>query len=188
MSKKKQAFESYHKKFDQFYQSVAWRKIRAEKFASENGMCEHCRKKGIVREGVEVHHILPIDKCWEKRLDFNNLVLLCADCHNKTHGRESALQKFNDVWEELMKYGGEKTCNQSKQFNTASEQQRVTGARKQNSDLSESEVQSTEVIDRSGKKSLEMACNGVQRDNQLSGIGCGRASDGNLLSGKGGNG
>lgn len=170
MGKKKTDFKTYHKRFDRFYQSAAWRKIRAEKFATENGMCERCRKKGIVREGVEVHHKLSIEECWEKRLDFDNLVLLCADCHNKMHGRESALQKFNDVWEELLKNGGEKTCDLSEQFNTASEQQRVAGTGKQDSGISESEIQSAEVADGAGKEDLEMACGGVQGDDQLSGI------------------
>lgn len=92
-------FSNYHKKYRSFYQSRAWRQLRALKFANADGLCERCKKKGIVRRGKEVHHIVPIEKDWEKRLDMDNLELLCTDCHNQGHGRESALQKFNQFWE-----------------------------------------------------------------------------------------
>lgn len=92
--------QTYHQKFDSFYQSQAWRKLRAEKFRQAMGLCERCKAKGVIREGVEVHHIIPIDECWDKRLDFDNLELLCCDCHNRSHERISSLQKFDEVWED----------------------------------------------------------------------------------------
>ena len=97
----KENFSNYHKKYDAFYQSKPWRRLRALKFAQACGLCERCKKKGLVRVGKEVHHIVPIEKDWEKRLDIDNLELLCPDCHNQGHGRESAMQKFNDFWEKL---------------------------------------------------------------------------------------
>lgn len=81
--------------------------MRAKKFRLENGLCEQCRAKGIVKAGTEVHHIVPIDADWGRRLDFDNLILLCRDCHDSKHGRESALQTFNRIWEE-MENGGKK--------------------------------------------------------------------------------
>jgi 5-methylcytosine-specific restriction protein A len=66
-----------------------------------NGLCEHCLKKGIVRAGREVHHIIPIEEDWNKRLDIDNLVLLCPDCHNAEHERISPLQKFLKDWENI---------------------------------------------------------------------------------------
>jgi 5-methylcytosine-specific restriction protein A len=92
---------NYHEKYNAFYQSRDWRALRAAKFVQANGVCERCLKNGIVRVGREVHHIVPIDKDWSKRLDINNLVCLCSDCHNSEHSRESPLQQFNKFWEEL---------------------------------------------------------------------------------------
>lgn len=97
----KQEISNYHQRYKSFYQSRSWRRLRALKFAFADGLCERCKKKGIVRRGKEVHHILPIEKYWEKRLDMDNLELLCPDCHNQGHGRESALQKFNSFWENI---------------------------------------------------------------------------------------
>ncbi len=111
MFNKKKA--NYHEKYDSFYQSSAWRTLRTYYFGLANGLCERCKKKGIVRAGKEVHHVLPIDKCWERRLDITNLELLCVECHqSEEHGRKSALQKFNDFWEGL---NAEKSIGQSGQ-------------------------------------------------------------------------
>ncbi len=92
---------NYHEKFNGFYQSDAWRRLRAEKFAAACGLCERCKAKGVIREGKEVHHIIPIEKNWELRFAFDNLILLCAECHNAEHDRVSSLQRFNKLWEEL---------------------------------------------------------------------------------------
>lgn len=93
--------ENYHKKYQNFYNSAAWKALRAQKFAQENGLCERCRKKGRIIAGKEVHHKIPIESRWDLRLDIDNLELLCPACHNGTHGRESALQDFKKFWEEL---------------------------------------------------------------------------------------
>ena len=92
---------NYHDKYNSFYNSVEWRQLRARKFAEADGLCEECKKKGIIRAGKEVHHRVPIEKDWSKRLDFDNLILLCPECHNKIHKRISPLQEFEEYWEEL---------------------------------------------------------------------------------------
>ncbi len=93
--------ESYHGKFDNFYQGERWRRLRAEKFAAACGLCEKCKANGMIRAGKEVHHIIPIEKNWDLRYAFDNLILLCPKCHNEEHDRISSLQKFNRIWEEL---------------------------------------------------------------------------------------
>lgn len=85
---------NYHDKYNCFYYSKEWRRLRDIKFKAEMGLCEECRAKGIIREGKEIHHILPIDKYWECRLHYDNLVCLCSDCHNAKHERISKLQQF----------------------------------------------------------------------------------------------
>lgn len=85
---------NYHEKYKAFYNSPEWKKLRKIKFIDANGLCEQCLKEGKVILGKEVHHKIPIDVDWSKRLDYDNLILLCSDCHNKIHERISPLQKF----------------------------------------------------------------------------------------------
>lgn len=103
---------NYHEKFDNFYQGERWRRLRAEKFASACGLCERCKANGVIRAGKEVHHIIPIEKNWDLRYDFDNLILLCPECHNAEHDRVSSLQRFNKIWEEI---NGTSSDNRSKQ-------------------------------------------------------------------------
>lgn len=91
----------YHGKYDWFYQTGEWKALRAARFSYANGLCECCQRKGIAREGKEVHHIVPIETDWTRRLEFNNTILLCSDCHNERHDRVSPLQKFSHIWEDL---------------------------------------------------------------------------------------
>lgn len=42
-----------------------------------------------------MHHIIPIDVDWSRRLDITNLELLCGECHNQGHGRISPLVGVN---------------------------------------------------------------------------------------------
>lgn len=93
--------KTYHELFNSFYQSTEWKALRNYKFGMADGLCENCKKKGIVRVGREVHHIVPIEEDWSKRLNFDNLVLLCSDCHNEQHERISQLQKFLKEWENM---------------------------------------------------------------------------------------
>ena len=92
---------SYRERYQDFYNGKEWKELRAYKFAQANGLCEECLKKGIVTAGVEIHHIVPIEKDWSKRLDIDNLVCLCHACHDRAHLRISPLQKFNIFWEGL---------------------------------------------------------------------------------------
>lgn len=92
---------NYNEKFSSFYNSCEWKKLRNQKFYDADGLCELCKKKKIIKQGKEVHHIIPIEKDWNKRLDYDNLILLCSDCHNLQHERISPLQKFLKDWENM---------------------------------------------------------------------------------------
>ena len=50
---------------------------------SVKGLCVRCLLKyGIVTtEHLEVHHIEPLIQYWEKRLQNDNLITLCVQCH-----------------------------------------------------------------------------------------------------------
>lgn len=68
-----------------FYASKAWISCRDAFFLSKFGICEKCGGPGLI-----VHH-----KIWltpfnindpEVTLNWDNLQLLCLDCHNREHG------------------------------------------------------------------------------------------------------
>lgn len=67
-----------------FYNSPAWKKIRKVYKTYKLGVCERCG--GI---GYYVHHkkYITVNNVHNTdiTLNFNNLELLCKDCHNKEH-------------------------------------------------------------------------------------------------------
>lgn len=75
-----------------FYTSKAWKETRHAYIKRVNGLCERCRASGEFVPGKIVHHknhITPKNiKDPRVTLSFNNLELLCEDCHNKEHKRK----------------------------------------------------------------------------------------------------
>ena len=59
---------------------------------SVGGLCEECLSNGIIQPGEIVHHIIPLTP--ENindvmiSLSFDNLKLVCRDCHAKEHGNK----------------------------------------------------------------------------------------------------
>lgn len=76
----------------EFYLSQAWRNCRAAYVSSRRGLCERCLEKGLYNAGVIVHHkvhITPLNiNNPDVTLNFDNLQLLCRECHAAVHGRE----------------------------------------------------------------------------------------------------
>jgi 5-methylcytosine-specific restriction protein A len=63
-----------------------WDKAR-EAYLNRNPLCEMCEKEGRTTPAVLVHHKKPIDEGGE-RLNPDNLMALCRECHEKIHGRK----------------------------------------------------------------------------------------------------
>lgn len=82
---------------NQFYKTTMWQKTRAAYISYRRGLCERCMKNGIIRAGVEVHHIKPLT---QKNindpnitLNWDNLMLLCPTCHDEIHRRQTKKAK-----------------------------------------------------------------------------------------------
>jgi 5-methylcytosine-specific restriction protein A len=58
----------------------AWQKFR-ERIIAERITCEDCDEEGIVTPGEELHHLEKIRHSPEKRLDPENVRLLCGRHH-----------------------------------------------------------------------------------------------------------
>ena len=87
-----------------FYTTRTWRHCR-QTFAQSKGlMCERCLKNGIIETGskerpLEVHHKIPLtaDNIHdpEVTLNWNNLELLCKDCHDMEKKRKQKRYRFD---------------------------------------------------------------------------------------------
>lgn len=72
-----------------FYSSKQWQHCRNEYAKSVHYLCENCLRKGIYKPGVIVHHVEELTPANidtpEITTGFNNLELLCRDCHALEH-------------------------------------------------------------------------------------------------------
>lgn len=71
-----------NKAHDNFYHSVSWKKCREYIRIRDLGLCKCCLEDKRITIGTIVDHIIPLKVSWDKRLDENNLQLLCTSCHN----------------------------------------------------------------------------------------------------------
>ncbi len=82
----------------QFYSSKVWQDCRNEYAKQAHYLCEDCLKRGIYRPGVEVHHIEELTPLNIHRPEitrsFDNLVLLCRDCHKARHSAKAKGQRY----------------------------------------------------------------------------------------------
>ena len=74
----------YVERAKEFYSSYDWRSLRYKVFLRDGRVCALCRTS----EGVILHvdHIIPLRRDWGRRLDINNLQVLCEACN---HGKGS---------------------------------------------------------------------------------------------------
>ena len=68
-----------------FYKSRYWKKKRAEILDRDNYECQVCRAEGKVSPANTVHHIIPLEQRPDLVLDDDNLLSICAGCHNREH-------------------------------------------------------------------------------------------------------
>jgi len=82
-----------------FHASRTWGKVR-DSYRQLQPICERCRYMDHVTqestEGLSVHHIVMIARCWAKRTDEDNLLTLCGVCHSVYSTLERA-GKYNEA-------------------------------------------------------------------------------------------
>ena len=76
-----------------FYHSSAWQSCRASYIRSKGGLCEDCLQRGEITPGAEVHHLVELtpDNIGNPAvtLSWDNLRLLCHNCHTKRHAQST---------------------------------------------------------------------------------------------------
>ena len=86
---------------EQFYSSKAWQKTRNAYWQYRQGLCEICLSKGIIKPGVIVHHKTHIDPAnihdRAITLAWDNLQLVCRDCHAAIHDKRQRRYKIDEM-------------------------------------------------------------------------------------------
>ena len=84
---------------ESLYKSKRWQSTRVAYLRSVGGLCERCLKKGLYRPAVIVHHkvYLTAENIHnpEIALSWDNLELLCRDCHALAHKPEKRYKLDN---------------------------------------------------------------------------------------------
>ena len=68
-----------------FYKSTVWEKKRLEILKRDNYECQICKREGGFTPATTVHHIIPLEQRLDLALDDDNLLSVCAACHNREH-------------------------------------------------------------------------------------------------------
>lgn len=71
-------------KYIRFYNSIEWRTLSAKYTQDKAYRCELC---GEIATNVHHKQAIQTPEGWERRLDYDNLELLCVKCHNDRHER-----------------------------------------------------------------------------------------------------
>lgn len=86
---------------ESFYKSKAWQDCRNAFAKSKQGLCERCREKGKLKPGEIVHHKIHLTPFNigdpTVTLDWNNLELVCRDCHAEEHQKKTKRYKVDEA-------------------------------------------------------------------------------------------
>lgn len=70
---------------ERFYSSREWQRKRQLTKESQGFLCLNCLDNESYQEAKHVHHIVEILDDWSLRLDDDNLICLCSECHKGVH-------------------------------------------------------------------------------------------------------
>jgi 5-methylcytosine-specific restriction endonuclease McrA len=68
-----------------FYKSTTWEKKRLKILERDNYECQVCKEEGGFAPATTVHHIIHLKDRPDLALDDDNLLSVCAACHNREH-------------------------------------------------------------------------------------------------------
>lgn len=107
-SNKRRAMKNRDDKEQVFYASLSWRQLRKYVLSKCKGICVYCLlEKNEFNEGKDIHHIETLKDNWDRRLDSDNLICLCRDCHLYIHDiysrDETAKKNLQEKLQEFMK-------------------------------------------------------------------------------------
>lgn len=92
-------------KADRFRSTKAWQRKREEIRSRDLNICRYCflvRHK-ITTADLSVHHIIPIEQDYSKRLSGRNLITLCRECHELAESGRITLETLRKLTVEKLK-------------------------------------------------------------------------------------
>lgn len=90
--------KSKDRRENQFHWSNEWKKKSLEIRNRDKYLCQLCLSEGhIVYNNLSVHHIESLVDAWDLRLDNDNLITLCNECHEKAEGGEISKERLKDI-------------------------------------------------------------------------------------------
>ncbi len=89
-------------KLDKFYKWNEWRKLSEQIMKENHYECQACKAQGIHKAARSVHHVQWVRKHPRFAMsrtyiyngtEYQNLIPLCEDCHNKQHQKGNSKKK-----------------------------------------------------------------------------------------------
>lgn len=84
-----------------FYKSQAWKRTREAYARSKSGLCEICLAAGLYVPGEIVHHKIHLTpeniNDYSISLSWDNLQLVCRECHAAIHDERKGRYKFDET-------------------------------------------------------------------------------------------
>lgn len=76
------------------YASGEWSAIIRAVYARDNYTCARCGKKKVGKRSLHAHHVKSWAEHPELRLNLDNLITLCRECHNWVHSNANINREF----------------------------------------------------------------------------------------------
>lgn len=93
-------------KQDKFRWTKAWQRKRGEIKERDSGVCQVCIRdlyepyKRIEYHEISVHHAIPLEQDFDKRLDNDNLLTLCLRHHEMAESGEIPYEVIKEIIDE----------------------------------------------------------------------------------------
>ena len=78
---------------DALYKTPRWQVLRKLVIARDYGLCQECKRRGLIRKGNIIHHKTEAREDLTKFWDVDNLECICQACHNREHPERSGGQR-----------------------------------------------------------------------------------------------
>lgn len=83
---------------NKFRWSRKWREKRNQVVERDKYLCQVCKKNGVYNyDNLEVHHIVPLEEDYDKRLDDDNLITLCEKHHEQAEKGEISKEYLQEL-------------------------------------------------------------------------------------------
>lgn len=98
---------TYQKKLtiaDKFRKTQAWKNKRGDIVSRDRALCQLCIRDmyplgttRILNQDIQVHHIEPINKAYDKRLEDSNLISLCTYHHYMADNKQISMKILKEI-------------------------------------------------------------------------------------------